>query len=103
MGPRARELLARLTKAPLDNAAFPFGAIREIGIGYATVLASRRTYVGELGWELYVPAEYAGGVYDALMEAGARSRRAQCRLLRDRVAAAGEGLSRLGARTDARL
>jgi 4-methylaminobutanoate oxidase (formaldehyde-forming) len=70
MGPRARDLLARLTKAPLGNEAFPFGAIREIGIGYATVLASRRTYVGELGWELYVPTEYAGGVYDALMEAG---------------------------------
>src|SRR5205823_6339108 len=52
MGPRARDLLARLTKAPLDNGAFPFGAIREIGISYATVLASRRTYVGELGWEL---------------------------------------------------
>src|SRR4051812_1154562 len=71
MGPRARGLLSRLTKAPLDNAAFPFGAIREIGIGYATVLASRRTYVGELGWELYVPTEYACGVYDALMEASA--------------------------------
>jgi 4-methylaminobutanoate oxidase (formaldehyde-forming) len=71
MGPRARDLLSGLTRAPLDNAAFPFGAIREIGIGYATVLASRRTYVGELGWELYVPSEYAGGVYDALMEAGA--------------------------------
>jgi len=70
-GPRARDLLSRLTKAPLDNAAFPFGAIREIGIGYATVLASRRTYVGELGWELYVPTEYAAGVYDLLMEAGA--------------------------------
>jgi 4-methylaminobutanoate oxidase (formaldehyde-forming) len=70
MGPRARDLLSRVTKAPLDNAAFPFGAVREIGIGYATVLASRRTYVGELGWELYVPTEYAGGVYDALMEAG---------------------------------
>ena len=77
MGPRARDLLSRVTKAPLDNAAFPFGAIREIGIGDATVLASRRTYVGELGWELYVPAEHAGGVYDALMEAGARSRRTQ--------------------------
>jgi 4-methylaminobutanoate oxidase (formaldehyde-forming) len=70
MGPRARDLLSHLTKAPLDNAAFAFGAIREIGIGYATVLASRRTYVGELGWELYVPSEYAGGVYDALMQAG---------------------------------
>jgi 4-methylaminobutanoate oxidase (formaldehyde-forming) len=70
MGPRARDLLARLTRAPLDNAAFPFGAIREIGIAHATVLASRRTYVGELGWELYVPTEYAGAVYDALMDAG---------------------------------
>jgi 4-methylaminobutanoate oxidase (formaldehyde-forming) len=70
MGPRSRELLARLTRAPLDNLSFPFGAIREIGIGFATVLASRRTYVGELGWELYVPAEYAVGVYDALMQAG---------------------------------
>ena len=70
MGPRARDLLTRLTKAPLDNTAFPFGAIREIDIGYATVLASRRTYVGELGWELYVPTEYAGGVYDAVTEAG---------------------------------
>ena len=71
MGPRARDLVSRVTKAPLDNAAFPFGAIREIVIGNATVLASRRTYVGELGWELYVPADHAGGVYDALMEAGA--------------------------------
>jgi 4-methylaminobutanoate oxidase (formaldehyde-forming) len=71
MGPRARDLLARVTSVPLDNAAFPFGAIREVGIGHATVLASRRTYVGELGWELYVPTEHAGGVYDALMDAGA--------------------------------
>jgi 4-methylaminobutanoate oxidase (formaldehyde-forming) len=71
MGPRSRELLARLTKTPLDNDAFPFGAMREIGVGPATVLASRRTYVGELGWELYVPTELAAGVYDALMEEGA--------------------------------
>jgi 4-methylaminobutanoate oxidase (formaldehyde-forming) len=71
MGPRSRDLLARLTKAQLDNDAFPFGAIREIGIGPATVLASRRTYVGELGWELYVSTELAAGVYDALMEEGA--------------------------------
>jgi len=70
MGPRARGLLTRLTKAPLGNDAFAFGAIREIGLGDATVLASRRTYVGELGWELYVPTDYAGGVYDALMGAG---------------------------------
>lgn len=70
MGPRSRELLVRLTRAPLDNAAFPFGAVREISLGHATVLASRRTYVGELGWELYVPTELAAGVYDALTEQG---------------------------------
>jgi 4-methylaminobutanoate oxidase (formaldehyde-forming) len=70
MGPRARDLLARVTRAPLDDAAFRFGAMREIGIAHANVLASRRTYVGELGWELYVPTEYAGAVYDALMAAG---------------------------------
>jgi 4-methylaminobutanoate oxidase (formaldehyde-forming) len=70
MGPRARDLLMRATRAPLDDAAFAFGAIREIGIAHANVLASRRTYVGELGWELYVPTEYAGSVYDTLREAG---------------------------------
>jgi 4-methylaminobutanoate oxidase (formaldehyde-forming) len=70
MGPRARDLLARLTKTRLDN-AFPFGTIREIGIAGVTLWASRRSYVGELGWELYVRFEEAGRVYDALMEAGA--------------------------------
>jgi len=69
MGPRARDLLLRVTRAPLDNTEFPFGAIREIEIAGAKLWASRRTYVGELGWELYVPTEEAGGVYDALMEA----------------------------------
>ena len=71
MGPRSRDLLTRLTKTPLDNSAFPFGAIREIGIGHANVLAARRTYVGELGWELFVPVELATGVYDLIMQAGA--------------------------------
>jgi 4-methylaminobutanoate oxidase (formaldehyde-forming) len=71
MGPSARGLLARVTRAPLDDAAFPFGAIREIEIASATLWASRRTYVGELGWELYVPVDDAGRVYDALMAAGA--------------------------------
>jgi 4-methylaminobutanoate oxidase (formaldehyde-forming) len=71
MGPRSRELLGKLTKAPLDNNAFPFGAVREIDMGFATVYAVRRTYVGELGWELYVPTELAAGVYDALSDAGA--------------------------------
>jgi glycine cleavage system aminomethyltransferase T len=71
MGPRSRDLLSTITKAPLDNTAFPFGAVREIGIGPAAVIAARRTYVGELGWELYVPVELAASVYDALMDAGA--------------------------------
>jgi glycine cleavage system aminomethyltransferase T/glycine/D-amino acid oxidase-like deaminating enzyme len=70
MGPRSRELLMRLTKAPLDSIAFPFGTVREIDLGHAKVLAARRTYVGELGWELFVPVELATGVYDAVMQVG---------------------------------
>src|SRR5438445_3174637 len=54
MGPRSRELLARVTGADLSPAAFPFGTAREIEIGYAMVGATRITYVGELGWEVYV-------------------------------------------------
>jgi 4-methylaminobutanoate oxidase (formaldehyde-forming) len=71
MGPRARDLLARVTRTPLENAAFPFGAVRSMGIGRATLHAVRRTYVGELGWELYVPWDFAAGVYDALKEVAA--------------------------------
>jgi 4-methylaminobutanoate oxidase (formaldehyde-forming) len=71
MGPRSRALLSRLTGADLGNEAFPFASHREIDLGYATVLANRMTYVGELGWELYVPTEFAAGVYDDLHGAGA--------------------------------
>ena len=71
MGPRARELLQRVSTARLDNAAFPFGASRQIDLGYATVRATRITYVGELGWELYVPVEFAVGVFESLNAAGA--------------------------------
>ncbi|NOV16923.1 FAD-dependent oxidoreductase [Ensifer adhaerens] len=70
MGPRARDILTRLTPADLSNAAFPFATIREIDIGYATAYANRMTYVGELGWELIVPTEFAVGVYEALHEVG---------------------------------
>jgi 4-methylaminobutanoate oxidase (formaldehyde-forming) len=70
MGPRSRDLLGRLTGAELSNAAFPFGTAREIELGYATVRATRITYVGELGWELYVPTELAMGVYDDVVAAG---------------------------------
>lgn len=70
MGPRARELMSRVSTARFDNASFPFGTSQEIDVGYATVRATRLTYVGELGWELYVPVEFAVGVYEQLMEAG---------------------------------
>jgi 4-methylaminobutanoate oxidase (formaldehyde-forming) len=72
MGPRSRDLLATLTDADLSDDAFSFGTSKPITLGYAEVRATRITYVGELGWELYVPAEFAVGVYDDLMEAGGR-------------------------------
>jgi 4-methylaminobutanoate oxidase (formaldehyde-forming) len=71
MGPASRDLLSTLTDADLRDDAFPFGTSRSITLGYASVRATRITYVGELGWELYVPAEFAVGVYEALMSAGA--------------------------------
>ena len=70
MGPRSRDLLSRLSRADLSDEAFPFGTSREIDLGYATVRATRITYVGELGWELYVPAEFAVGAYEDLIAAG---------------------------------
>jgi sarcosine dehydrogenase len=70
MGPRSRELLSRLTAADLSNEAFPFSTMREVELGHAPVRAARVTYVGELGWELYVPVEFAAGLYEALLEAG---------------------------------
>ena len=70
MGPRSRELLQGLTPADMSNSAFPFGTSQVIDLGYARVRASRITYVGELGWELYIPVEFAQGVFDVLMEAG---------------------------------
>jgi 4-methylaminobutanoate oxidase (formaldehyde-forming) len=71
MGPRSRELLQQLSGADLSNVAHPFGHSREIEIGYARVRASRITYVGELGWELYIPAEHCLDVYEQLLAAGA--------------------------------
>jgi 4-methylaminobutanoate oxidase (formaldehyde-forming) len=70
MGPNSRDLLSKVSAADFSNQAFPFATIREIGVGYATVLASRRTYMGELGWELYVPVEFAVTVFERLHEAG---------------------------------
>ena len=70
MGPRSRALLQTVSRADFSNEAFPFASIREIGTGHATVLASRRTYMGELGWELYVPVEFAVTVFETLHRAG---------------------------------
>lgn len=70
MGPKSRDLLRQLTSVDLSNQAFPYLTAQEIELGYARVLAIRVTYVGELGWELHVPTEFALTVYDALFEAG---------------------------------
>lgn len=71
-GPRSRELMQSLTTHDLSKAAFPFRAAAEIDIGYARALCVRITYLGELGYELYVPAEQATHVYDRLVAAGPR-------------------------------
>jgi glycine cleavage system aminomethyltransferase T/glycine/D-amino acid oxidase-like deaminating enzyme len=71
MGPASRQLLSRLSTADLSETGFPFGTSRLIDLGYSTVRATRITYVGELGWELYVPVDFAVGVYQDLMAAGA--------------------------------
>ena len=70
MGPKSRELLSAVTPADLSNDAFPYMSGREIEVGYGLATALRVTYVGELGWELYVPTEMAPGVFEALAEAG---------------------------------
>ncbi|KRF25580.1 FAD-dependent oxidoreductase [Phycicoccus sp. Soil803] len=71
MGPRSRELLAALSADRFDDASFPFGTSREVVVGTTLVRATRITYVGELGWELYVPTELARSVYEELFRAGA--------------------------------
>jgi 4-methylaminobutanoate oxidase (formaldehyde-forming) len=71
-GPRSRELMSMVTSHDMSNASFPFRAAREIDIGFARALCVRITYLGELGYELYIPAEQAVHVYDRLVEAGER-------------------------------
>ncbi|MCW2764848.1 MAG: dependent oxidoreductase [Nocardioides sp.] len=71
MGPRSRNLLQPLTDADLSEEAFPFATSRAVSLGHATVRATRMTYVGELGWELMVPVEFAAGVYDLIKAGGA--------------------------------
>jgi 4-methylaminobutanoate oxidase (formaldehyde-forming) len=69
-GPRARQLLQPLTTTDLSNEAFPYMRARELAVGRVPCLALRVTYVGELGWELYCPAEYGLALWDTLWETG---------------------------------
>lgn len=69
-GPRSRDILARVTAAPLETATFPWMAVRSVEIGMARVTALRVSYVGELGYELHIPMENMVPVHDALVRAG---------------------------------
>ena len=69
-GPSARQILQRLTPVDVSNAAFPYMTARELPVGSVPCLALRVTYVGELGWELYCPAEFGLRLWDTLWEAG---------------------------------
>ena len=69
-GPRSRELLESITSHDLSNDAFPFRKVAEIDVGLCRVLVARITYVGELGYELFVPSESAMHVYDLIARAG---------------------------------
>ncbi|MEX0755913.1 MAG: aminomethyltransferase family protein [Actinomycetota bacterium] len=69
-GPRSRELLSRLTSSGLSNEAFPYMSAHEIDVYHGVALAIRVTYLGELGWELHIPNDFALTVYDRLLEAG---------------------------------
>jgi len=70
-GPRSRDLLSAVTSADMSNDAFAFRRAREIDIGFVRALCIRITYLGELGYELYIPTEMATHVYDRIVEVGA--------------------------------
>jgi 4-methylaminobutanoate oxidase (formaldehyde-forming) len=69
-GPDSRSVLSQITTTSLSNEDFPYFTARELDLHHARGMAFRMSFVGELGWELYVPSEFAVSVYDALMEAG---------------------------------
>lgn len=70
MGPKSRALLEKVSGQDLSNTSFPFGTSREVEIGYAKARISRLTFVGELGWEIYIPADFALHVFDTIVAAG---------------------------------
>ncbi|MGH8957572.1 MAG: FAD-dependent oxidoreductase, partial [Acidimicrobiia bacterium] len=69
-GPRARDILSTVTDADLSSEAFPWYSVREIGVGMAPAVALRISYVGELGWEIYVPQSFGRHLWDTLWQAG---------------------------------
>ena len=98
-GPSARTIAQRLSRADLSGTAFGYMTARRIDLGHAPVLALRAGYVGELGWEFHVPAEYLRDLYDRLLRGRRRRRAARCRLPGGQLAAAGEAVPGLGAPT----
>ena len=69
-GPNSRSILREISNSNLDNETFPSSTSQEIELGYAKVIANRLTYVGELGWELHIPTEFAQHVFDKIWKAG---------------------------------
>ncbi|MEX0346977.1 MAG: FAD-dependent oxidoreductase [Rhizobiaceae bacterium] len=70
-GPKSREILQAISGDDLSNKAFPFGAAREVDIAHARVWTIRRSFLGELGYELLMPTEFSAHVYEAILDAGA--------------------------------
>ena len=103
-GPRARDILASVTSDDVSHEGFPFGRCRTIEIGSQLVLASRISYVGDLGWELYVPIEQGARLWDVLWEAGAPHSLTACGIgVYGTTGPAREGLPRLRRRARDRV
>ena len=100
MGPRSRDLLATLTTTPLDPEHFPFATSRPIELGYTNVEAQRLSYVGELGYELFVPTEHTQHVYEQLVTTGQRVWTQTCGFVVHGQLPGREGLSALGSRAE---
>lgn len=79
-GPKSRELMQAITDTDMSNEGFPFRSAREIAIGLARVMVARITYVGELGYELHIPSEFAIHVYEKVVEVGRRYDLVHCGL-----------------------
>ena len=98
MGPQSRALLQSISSSDLSAAAFPFACMRDIEVGYAIVQAQRLSFVGELGYELFVPTEQALRVYEDIVEAGEKFGLRHAGLFLPGLLPAGERLQALGAR-----